>query len=376
MKRVFHFFAIFLISLPFNSCEFFSDSVEKDFSEAAKKYSENYREAVFNEDKTEFFELVKNVETNVRQIEATVAFKETCAEKQPFKELFRRIDTQIQILLDSNTSDARRKQIAWDLNSDLENSSYFRDFYLLKQREQPPGLPQILILIGFFLAIVAIITTAIFGFYKIRLLKQKKINQKILEIQEEERIRISNELHDTIAQNLKSIQMESENQNNQPVSKMASDSINQIRALCYNLMPPDFSIDSAESKLENLLDFLCKDLTSKGFACHFFSDGNIPQIKDKNVLLNIFRIVQEALNNAQIHSKATNCSVLVKNKDSSIIIFVTDNGIGIPEEVLKNGKQNHYGIHSMRSRAEIIGAELDIKSEENDGTEIRLEIKI
>ncbi|MBQ0052337.1 MAG: sensor histidine kinase [Treponema sp.] len=283
---------------------------------------------------------------------------------------------QINILLDPKTSDARRKQIAWDLNSDLENSAYFKDFYLLKQKEQPPSPAQILIFIGFFLAIVAIITAASFGFYKIRLLKQKKFNQKILEIQEEERLRISNELHDTIAQNLKSIQMESENQKNQPVSKLASDSINQIRALCYNLMPPDFNIDNAESKLENLLDFLCKDLTSKGFACHFFSDEKIPKIEDKNVLLNIFRIVQEALNNAQTHSQATNCSILVKNKESSIIIFVTDNGIGIPERILKNGKQNHYGIHSMRSRAEIIGAKLDIKSEENDGTEIRLEIKI
>ena len=62
MKRVLQFFAIFLISLLFSSCDFFSDSAEKEFSEAAKKYSENYREAVFNEDKTEFFALVKNVE--------------------------------------------------------------------------------------------------------------------------------------------------------------------------------------------------------------------------------------------------------------------------------------------------------------------------
>ena len=87
MKRVLQFFAIFLISLLFSSCDFFSDSVEKEFSEAAKKYSENYREAVFNEDKTEFFALVKNVEASVKKIEATQSFKDACAEKQPFKEL-------------------------------------------------------------------------------------------------------------------------------------------------------------------------------------------------------------------------------------------------------------------------------------------------
>lgn len=68
MKRVLQFFAIFLISLLFSSCDFFSDSAEKEFSEAAKKYSENYREAVFNEDKTEFFALVKNVEASVKKM--------------------------------------------------------------------------------------------------------------------------------------------------------------------------------------------------------------------------------------------------------------------------------------------------------------------
>ena len=80
MKRVLQFFTIFLISLPFNSCDFFSDSVEKDFSEAAKKYSENYREAVFNEDKTEFFALVKNVEAFFLSMLSACFI---CVDKQP-----------------------------------------------------------------------------------------------------------------------------------------------------------------------------------------------------------------------------------------------------------------------------------------------------
>lgn len=376
MKRVLQFFIFSFISLFFFSCDTFSDSAEKKFSQAAQDYSQNYKTELNKGDKGDFFELVKKIESSARKIESTSAFEKACSEELAFKELFRRIDIQLSILLDSKTPDKKLKQTATDLNADLRNYSYLKNFYLLKQNEKQSPFVKILFLSGLFLAIVAGLLAVSFVFYKIRLSRQKKFNQIILEIQEEERLRISNELHDTIAQNLKSIQMESENQENPSISGLAKDSITQIRALCYNLMPPDFNIEKSDSKLENLLEFLCKDLTSKGFVCHFFCDENLPKIKDKNVLLNIFRIIQEALNNAHLHSKATNCTVLVKNKNSSIIIFVTDNGIGIPEEVLKNGKKNHYGIHSMRSRAEIIGAKLNIKSEENDGTEIRLEIKI
>lgn len=153
----------------------------------------------------------------------------------------------------------------------------------------------------------------------------------------------------------------------------------QLRVICYNLLPPDLKLEKSSVQLENLMEFLCQKFNKENHGkieCSFRSDGNLPQIKRQKVLLNVFRIVQEALNNIKIHSKAEFCSIAIcrERNFNGVVIYITDDGVGIPKEIMEDGKKMHFGLHSMKSRAESIGAKFSIISEENDGTEIVLKV--
>ena len=95
----------------------------------------------------------------------------------------------------------------------------------------------------------------------------------------------------------------------------------------------------------------------------------------------MFRIVQESLNNVAKHAKAKNCSLTIRNgtdkNKKSLVFFVTDDGIGFDTTSLTRAENTlHFGLQSMKSRADLIGAKLEISSAPDDGTEIRLEVEL
>ena len=96
---------------------------------------------------------------------------------------------------------------------------------------------------------------------------------------------------------------------------------------------------------------------------------------DKTQKINIFRIVQEALHNVMKHSQAKNvevcCSTCTEKKQEYIFVTVADDGCGISQE-----KMNNFGIglNSMQYRANQIGAEFNITTE--DGTTIQIKMRI
>ncbi len=103
--------------------------------------------------------------------------------------------------------------------------------------------------------------------------------------------------------------------------------------------------------------------------------------------INIFRIIQEALNNAEKHAEATNVSIIITSTDGSekdnvqnmLKIFITDNGKGFDSSLIlkENGvNHGHFGLYNMKERAKDIGAAIEIISEEGEGTEIKLEVPL
>ncbi len=243
------------------------------------------------------------------------------------------------------------------------------------------------------LMIVAFIVIA-FLFHTLRLknrLLTTKIESKkneafalaVFQAQEEERQRISNELHDTIAQEIRGIRLKAETGDAKQVANLSTHCMNELRAICYNLMPPDLKLENSETRIENLLHFLCKNFQEQQkIKCTFSSEEKIYQIKDQKILLNLFRMVQEALNNVAKHSYAEHCSVIVKNSSQGegLVIYITDDGKGFNVEENENENTEnisnlHYGLKSMKSRANLIGASVEIESEIDDGTEIRIEYK-
>src|SRR5262249_11927801 len=88
----------------------------------------------------------------------------------------------------------------------------------------------------------------------------------------------------------------------------------------------------------------------------------------------VYRIGREALVNALRHSQAKNIEVELQYAASQLRVRVRDNGCGIDPQVLRSGRDGHWGLPGMRERAERIGARLQVWSSAAAGTEVELSV--
>lgn len=206
--------------------------------------------------------------------------------------------------------------------------------------------------------------------------------------QEEERSRIAQELHDTVAQDLRYAlkllkgKSESENEHRNESVNVIEKSLVQLRFLSENLVPPDITKNDLCINILNLCQSLkCRsaEISEKEAALdiRFVRSENVDTSflnEDEN--LNLFRIVQESLVNVLKHSSASETTVLVRNEAGNerkgVYIFITDDGKGFDPKRLeeKSPETNHLGLSGIKKRAELIGAEVRIDSAENEGTQI------
>ena len=199
--------------------------------------------------------------------------------------------------------------------------------------------------------------------------------------QDEERARISRELHDTIIQDMRCLMLETEKisySDDKPVP-MIAELIRKTRDICNSLIPPDFRF----SELPDALLRLCHDFGEKtGINCRAEIDGNIKlEFLSIEKRLQIFRIIQEALTNIEKHAQAKEAIVTMRSGEDGIIyIGIDDDGKGFKSPIDDNGQiisgidKSHIGIISMKERAVILGGRLKIKSEIGEGALVCLEI--
>ena len=213
---------------------------------------------------------------------------------------------------------------------------------------------------------------------------------------ETERSRISKEIHDTVLQDIKALSFKYELidsadvQNNESLKdeliSQTNSCISQLRAICNNLTPIELSENNKDINgfilaIHNLID----QFTAKsGIECILKMQDklDISALSMKQAI-NIFRIIQEALNNIEKHAKASIVSIIItiiQNNNQEILkIFITDNGTGFNSEKLLKAtalQYGHFGISNMKNRAKDINASFSISSEINSGTEIKLEVPV
>ncbi|WP_191013990.1 sensor histidine kinase [Treponema zioleckii] len=193
---------------------------------------------------------------------------------------------------------------------------------------------------------------------------------QMIKTQESERERISNELHDTVCQDLRVLQFRLEDEESITIcKKIASD----VRNTCYALTPSDLNEGIFEALISlcallkkqsgikiilSIQEELKNDRTFKTFA------------KDKN--LNLYRIVQEILTNAIKHAEAESITVLIRTFDEkNFKIIVSDDGKGFDlKSALK--KKNHFGLKNIITRVENIQGEISFNSEKDEGTQVTI----
>lgn len=194
--------------------------------------------------------------------------------------------------------------------------------------------------------------------------------------QEEERERIARELHDTIAQNLRYCKSLCEE--NSPAEKMKklsdvlSKSLAEVRAMSYNLSPPDITKDDFLFCIQNL----CEEFSEvRNFSIRLsIIENTDASFLTKDEILNLYRIVQEALTNIIKHAKAEEAVIMIRSNNvgegEGLYIFISDDGQGFDTENIDS--QKHYGIQGMKKRAGLIGAALSIDSTPDEGTQISI----
>jgi len=204
----------------------------------------------------------------------------------------------------------------------------------------------------------------------------------ILETFEAERKRISQELHDSIGQMLFAIKYNLEAY--EKVSNTDNVQFSGIKDLLFNVNKELRNIINQlhPSMLENygILAAIGKllEIAADSSKAKYSFKNSIEKISlEKDVEINIYRIVQEALNNSAKHSNAKNVSIVAAKLNNIFNIIVEDDGIGfVVNSNQKNYMNYSYGLAGMFERANAIGANLYIESSPGNGTKIILEIPL
>lgn len=212
-------------------------------------------------------------------------------------------------------------------------------------------------------------------------------NHRIIQAQEEERKRIARELHEDTVQILAILKLELESllqsdgfMSPETMEKLGylKDNMNHamqdIRRYSYELRPGDLENLGLEVALEQLAD----DATEPNKLEVELAIKGEPKTLNSDIELVLFRIVQEALNNIRKHAQASRAVISLAYRPHKIVITVEDNGRGFNLETESHTAldRGSLGLISMRERAKLIGADLNIKSGRGQGTAVSVEVPV
>jgi signal transduction histidine kinase len=208
--------------------------------------------------------------------------------------------------------------------------------------------------------------------------KQKAINQATIDSQELERTEIGKELHDNVNQILTTtklyldLALSNAELRDELIKKSSSNIIsviNEIRQLSRSLMDPTIGdlglIDSVNDLIENI------NLTRR-LHVSLTADRKLELLLTKNHKLTVFRILQEALNNAMKHAKAKMVMIEFKFHGNNVKLIITDDGVGFDLASVKMGA----GLKNIQNRVYLLNGTCIIQSDAEKGCKIIINFPI
>jgi PAS domain S-box-containing protein len=209
--------------------------------------------------------------------------------------------------------------------------------------------------------------------------------KQVTRAQEDERLRISRELHDETAQVLATLSrgLDSLVTGDKKLTKPVIDSLNKLYKMANSALEGvrRFSQDLRPSILDDLglvpaLEWLITELESNhGMAAKFGITGTLKRLTPE-IELTVFRIVQEVLSNIRRHSQASSVDMSLDFGADALTLVISDNGQGfdIPPRTSDLALSGKLGIIGMRERARLVGGTLIVQSEKGTGTKVTLRI--
>jgi signal transduction histidine kinase len=215
----------------------------------------------------------------------------------------------------------------------------------------------------------------------------ERLLKKVVNTAENERLRLSLDLHDGPIQTIVASQLElktcslyvSRNRLDEAEAKMEStmktlgESVRDLRRIVRDLNPPSVSEQGLIAGIEEYVSSVEKN---DGIECQF--DVNDPGgMLDTSMEKGIYYVIREALTNVRKHSGASKVNVSIKTDNGKLTVTIADNGHGFDISTADlESEDGHIGIRSMRERIKIMNGSLSIESEPGEGTVVTLIVPI
>lgn len=208
----------------------------------------------------------------------------------------------------------------------------------------------------------------------------EELSSRLVDAQEEERRSISRELHDEVGQTLGALLVDLGQLSKlvppedglvqkqiARIKSVAETAVKSIRDMALLLRPPMLD----DLGLVPALEWQGREISRRGDMEVDVQSENVSEKLPDDIKVCIYRLVQEALNNAATHSGAKQSKVMVTQRDHSIEVKVTDDGKGFD-----SGRVRGMGILGMEERVKRIGGSLNIKSEPGKGSSVSAELPL
>ena len=207
-------------------------------------------------------------------------------------------------------------------------------------------------------------------------LELERLSKRLMEIQEEERTRLSRELHDEIVQNVAVLKIEitqalallQDGRAREPLDRareLAERTVKTVRNISLLLRPSlldDLGLGPA-------LQWLTQDFSRRTHVPCEYSEQDLSESLPDPVNTCVYRVTQEALHNCEKHSQAAHVSVRVAQATTGLLVEVQDDGVGFTNE---SRSPASLGVLGMRERAAALGGDLSIETAAGQGTFVRL----
>ncbi|PJB15135.1 MAG: hypothetical protein CO118_04995 [Flavobacteriales bacterium CG_4_9_14_3_um_filter_32_8] len=198
------------------------------------------------------------------------------------------------------------------------------------------------------------------------------LREQLIIVQENERTRIAQDLHDGVGQILVASNMQinaiketcSDHKEGMElitnIGTLLVNSIKEVRAISHNL-----SCKAIQLGLETAIRETIESLNS---SCKIIFESTIVDKRfSEKVEINIYRVLQEIINNTIKHAQANELTIGIHYHDNKLLIQTKDDGVGFCSEIIN--QKSGIGLSSLKNRIEMIGGNLKVNSSANKGTE-------
>ena len=209
--------------------------------------------------------------------------------------------------------------------------------------------------------------------------KNREIEEALFKGQNIERKRVASELHDNLNTKLAAMRwhmeaMQSEDFNpfNQKIHSrlidMANDVYADVRLISHNMLPAELETKGLVSALQKLVEKLNVNAKTK---FHLIANENQTR-PSSQVEHQLYNIALELVNNVLKHAQATEVWISLSQTEYQIVLTVSDDGVGIPEEIQSDG----IGMRNLQNRVEVLAGKLQLESTPETGTKISVEVPL